>query len=55
MRTKPVDIWKPRQGSNWHDNNKPTVTINQGNSNSNVERCNMVAVAIEVNMIQATE
>ena len=47
MRIKPVDIWKPWQGSNWHGKNKSSVIINQWNSNSNVERCNIVAMTIE--------
>ena len=55
MRIKSVDIWNPWQGSNWHGDNTSAVVINQWNSNSNVERCDIVAMTIEVNMIQATE
>ena len=55
MRIKPVDILKPWQGSNWNGNNKSAVIINQWNSNSNGERCNIRAMTIEVNVIQETE
>ena len=37
----------------WH--NKFAVIIDQWNSDSNVEICNVVAMTIEINMIQATE
>ena len=56
MRIKSLNIWKPWQGSNSHEQfKKSAVIINQWNSSSNVERFDIVAMTIDVNKTQVAK